>query len=249
MALKLQLVAHRGYAARYPENTLPALQAAVAAGAAWLEFDVQLTRDHVPVLLHDPTFDRTAGLAACVHELDYAALESIDVGYPELFAAQFAGTSVSSLANAVAWLQTCPGVMAFVEIKRHSIAAFGLSATVAAVLEALRPALDQCIIISFVAEVVAEVRRKAAVPTGWVVRHYDEQAQQQADALQPEYLFCNVDKLPPAPAELWPGKWDWVIYEIVTAEAALQLQARDVTYVETMAYGELATELAATAAP
>ncbi|HEY9197768.1 MAG TPA: glycerophosphodiester phosphodiesterase family protein, partial [Gammaproteobacteria bacterium] len=47
------LIAHRGYAARHPENTLSALQAAVAAGARWLEFDVQLSADHEPVLLHD----------------------------------------------------------------------------------------------------------------------------------------------------------------------------------------------------
>jgi glycerophosphoryl diester phosphodiesterase len=46
------IVAHRGYAFRYPENTLEAFQAAVDAGAKWVEVDVQL-RDGVPVLAHD----------------------------------------------------------------------------------------------------------------------------------------------------------------------------------------------------
>ena len=47
------IVAHRGYTGRYPENTLLSLAAAVSYGARFLEFDVQLTRDGVPVLCHD----------------------------------------------------------------------------------------------------------------------------------------------------------------------------------------------------
>ena len=43
------LVAHRGWASCYPENTLPAVAAALAAGAAYIEIDIQLTRDLVPV--------------------------------------------------------------------------------------------------------------------------------------------------------------------------------------------------------
>ena len=74
MSEPLKLVAHRGYAAAWPENTEPALKAAVAAGASMLEFDVQMTRDGVPVLLHDETFARTAGDPAAVYELDLAGL-------------------------------------------------------------------------------------------------------------------------------------------------------------------------------
>lgn len=47
------IVAHRGYAWKHPENTLEAFQAAVDAGAKWVEVDVQL-RDGIPVLAHDP---------------------------------------------------------------------------------------------------------------------------------------------------------------------------------------------------
>jgi glycerophosphoryl diester phosphodiesterase len=53
------IVAHRGYATLYPENTIKALEAAVQAGASWVEVDVQLRADGVAVLAHD--FDLTGG--------------------------------------------------------------------------------------------------------------------------------------------------------------------------------------------
>ena len=54
-----QLVAHRGYSSQYPENTLLAIEQAFIAGACFVECDVQLTQDGVPVLLHDVTQSRT----------------------------------------------------------------------------------------------------------------------------------------------------------------------------------------------
>ncbi|KJS55086.1 hypothetical protein VM98_15110 [Streptomyces rubellomurinus subsp. indigoferus] len=51
-------VAHRGDPYRYRENTLPSIESALAAGADAVEVDVQLTRDQVPVLLHDRTLER-----------------------------------------------------------------------------------------------------------------------------------------------------------------------------------------------
>ncbi len=56
------LMAHRGDAARLPENTLESIQAAGEAGITIIEFDVQLTRDCVPVILHDDNLQRTAGI-------------------------------------------------------------------------------------------------------------------------------------------------------------------------------------------
>ncbi|MEV7601098.1 glycerophosphodiester phosphodiesterase [Kitasatospora sp. NPDC089797] len=54
-------VAHRGDPYRYRENTLPSVRSALAAGADAVEVDVQLTRDKVPVLLHDTTLERLWG--------------------------------------------------------------------------------------------------------------------------------------------------------------------------------------------
>jgi glycerophosphoryl diester phosphodiesterase len=53
------ILAHRGWSARYPENTLLAFVEALQLGSDGLEFDVQVTADGVPVIIHDPTVDRT----------------------------------------------------------------------------------------------------------------------------------------------------------------------------------------------
>ena len=55
----MEIWAHRGASSRYPENTIAAFRAAVQAGADGVEFDVQLTSDGVPVVIHDEKVDRT----------------------------------------------------------------------------------------------------------------------------------------------------------------------------------------------
>lgn len=53
------IVAHRGLHTRFPENSLAAMAAAWQAGITWCECDVHLSSDGVPVMIHDPTLDRT----------------------------------------------------------------------------------------------------------------------------------------------------------------------------------------------
>ena len=63
------LLAHRGWASRYPENSLVGIEAALVAGVACVEIDVQLSADHVPMVIHDLGLERTAGIAGCVPRL------------------------------------------------------------------------------------------------------------------------------------------------------------------------------------
>lgn len=56
-ALKMNLIAHRGFISHFPQNTLLAMQKALDNGADELECDVQLSKDNIPVLFHDGTLD------------------------------------------------------------------------------------------------------------------------------------------------------------------------------------------------
>ena len=69
--------AHRGASVALPENTLAAFAAAVAAGADGVEFDVQLSADGVPVVIHDERVDRTHDGVGWVGELSAASLASL----------------------------------------------------------------------------------------------------------------------------------------------------------------------------
>lgn len=72
------VIAHRGASAEAPENTVPAFAAAIAAGADGIEFDVQLSRDRVPVVIHDETLDRTTDARGPVAALSAGQLAALD---------------------------------------------------------------------------------------------------------------------------------------------------------------------------
>lgn len=75
------VIAHRGAAADAPENTLTAFELALARGADALELDVRLTADEVPVVLHDPTLDRTTDRPGDVARLPLRVVQAADAGY------------------------------------------------------------------------------------------------------------------------------------------------------------------------
>ena len=77
------LVAHRGYSGRYPENTLLAYQAAYQYGARYMELDLQLTSDRVPVLHHDASLLRMAGIDDDVRDIKAKHFKSMRAAYRE----------------------------------------------------------------------------------------------------------------------------------------------------------------------
>jgi len=96
----VEIIAHRGYSGRAPENTLVAIEAAIAAGADAVEFDLHVTRDGVPVLFHDATLDRTTDGEGPLSERSHAEIRSLDAG--TWFDRSFAGEPVPSLDEAFA---------------------------------------------------------------------------------------------------------------------------------------------------
>lgn len=73
------IIGHRGASAVAPENSMAAFAAAIEAGADGIEFDVRLSRDGVPVIIHDDTLQRTHGLRRRVADLTAEELRSVNV--------------------------------------------------------------------------------------------------------------------------------------------------------------------------
>ena len=234
-----RVVAHRGYARRYPENTLPAFEAALTEGVPLIEFDIQLTADSVPVVLHDDNLKRTAAVDRAIMEVHSSELGAINVNEAARFGEQFAQVALPTLAETVEFLADWPQASYFVEIKRQSAEAFGVDAMVERVVAALTPVLERCIIISFVERAVQSARRLGASRVGWLLNYYDDDARHLADAIAPDFLMCDHQFLPPAPAPLWQGPWAWGFYEVVEAELAISLAERGAVVVESMACVDL----------
>lgn len=74
----LVVIGHRGAAGHAPENTMRSFEVALAAGADVVEIDVHLTRDGVPVVIHDATVDRTTSGKGAVADLTWEELRSFD---------------------------------------------------------------------------------------------------------------------------------------------------------------------------
>ncbi|HFD33365.1 MAG TPA: glycerophosphodiester phosphodiesterase, partial [Gammaproteobacteria bacterium] len=79
-------IAHRGYAAAYPENTLIALDAAFQAGTEYVEVDIQLSADHIPVLFHDRDLQRLCQQSGAIQDYTFSQLEKFNVTDSEKFA-------------------------------------------------------------------------------------------------------------------------------------------------------------------
>ena len=77
------VVAHRGASATEPENTIPAFEAAIAAGADAVEFDVRLTADGVPVVLHDAGVERMTDGLGLVRDLTAAQVAGLTIATRE----------------------------------------------------------------------------------------------------------------------------------------------------------------------
>src|SRR3989304_501563 len=113
--LKLpRVMGHRGAAALAPENTLGGFRRAAARGIGWIEFDVMLTGDGVPVLFHDDNLKRITGRDAPMAETPYSVVRTLDAG--SWFAPDFAAERIATLEAAIAVLDELQ-LSANIEIK------------------------------------------------------------------------------------------------------------------------------------
>jgi glycerophosphoryl diester phosphodiesterase len=240
---KLELIAHRGYALRYPENTIASVEAAIAAGARFVEIDVQLSRDRVPFLLHDRTLERMCGIGGSIAEHTSDELAQLRASEAAKFGAQFADEPLASLAGFVEVIARHRGVWAFVEIKRASLEMFGVDVVLDAVLRAVPSIAERAALISFDVAVLAAARERTTLPIGPVLIDWKQLENSDLAALEPEYIFCDVDKLPRAGA-LRALDARLAVYEVDRAQVALELAARGVDMIETFQIREMSSGLA-----
>jgi glycerophosphoryl diester phosphodiesterase len=236
------LVAHRGYPGRYPENTLIGIQAAVQAGARYIEFDVQLSLDQVPIICHDDSLKRTSGLDRRVMDMTATELARVDVSEATRFGTLYAGTRPTLLTELAAWLRQQPVVTAFVEIKRESLEYFGTAPVVGKVMRAVQTALPQCVIISFDAPCLLQARDQGAAAIGWAIEDAGRTTVATAVDLAPDYIFVG-DKLFASARAVLPGPWRWAVYQVQDPGYARRLMAEGADLIETDAIAEMLAAL------
>lgn len=95
-----KIIGHRGAAAYAPENTLEGIHTAADMGIEWVELDVKLTKDFVPILFHDDTLERTTnGGDRPVAQCTYDDIKQLEAG--SWFGESFAGIKIPTLEEAL----------------------------------------------------------------------------------------------------------------------------------------------------
>lgn len=236
----LKLVAHRGYPAAFPENTLLGYDQAAMHGAAWVETDVQCTRDGVPVLYHDADTRRLSGRRGRLYEWTLAQLEELSAHYPDRFGDRFEGVPIPTLKAFAGWLAQHPSVAAFIEIKKESLKKFGIEPVMERVIDVLEGVEERCVIISFDDRCVEyAAARRSAIRAGWVLPAWNAATERRASELSPEFLFADGALLPDSPEDLWQGPWAWAVYVVDDLARALSHVERGAHFVETDAIGDV----------
>ncbi len=238
----LQLVAHRGCPSQFPENSLLGVDYALRCGAGWIEVDIQLAADGTPLLCHDATLNRSSRLDQSVMQSTLSELQKHGAAFNKRFGTRFRGVPFATLEQLCVVIRAHnervtddDGVKMFVELKGESGLHFGhqyFLDQVTAVLMQHAEATDIAALIS-IDEVICQLTRPGPYACGWVISRWDAESMRFAEALAPQFLFCNVKRFPKSRSDIWPGPWRWVIYTIDDPNTAETVGDLGVEFVET----------------
>ncbi len=157
------LIGHRGYPARYPENTPASFKGAMEAGCDMIELDVALTKDRKVVVIHDDTLDRTTTGRGAVRGYTLGEIKALDAG--SWFDARFAAERVPELSEAIQL--TAGRCMLNIEIKTSAFEAdFPADAIEHQVVNLVKTsaAADRVIISSFEQRILERIAAMDAPP-------------------------------------------------------------------------------------
>ncbi|TVP46609.1 MAG: glycerophosphoryl diester phosphodiesterase [Halomonas sp.] len=232
------LIAHRGYSAAAPENTLTAVRAAHQAGVTWVELDVQLLGDGTPVIWHDADVARCSNGRGALASLTWSKAQRLDVG--SWFGDRFAGEKMSSLEAMLALLNELEmGVNMEIKVNKGCDPIALVDRVLPEMLATLPP--ERLIISSFNASALTHCRQFASkeqlalgvlfgsVPKNWqapceaieafsVHPDWPRLKRVQADAIHSDgyQILCYTANDPSA----FHSRWKWGISSVITDEPA-----------------------------
>jgi len=167
------LIAHRGASAVAPENTLAAFKKAKLLGASMVEFDVMLTADNIPVVIHDENIKRTTNGRGLVNSFSFEELKQLDAG--RWFSRKFQGETIPCLKEVLEMLDAYD-LKANVEIKPIKGAESDTVMMVMSYINQYWPDENDALLISsFNYEVLERVRSfSPEQPIGFLMDKWDD---------------------------------------------------------------------------
>ena len=186
------IAAHRGASAYAPENTMAAYKLALEMGVVILEIDVQLSKDGIPVVIHDPVLDRTTNGNGRVDNKTLKELKELDIG--GWFGQQFSGERLLTLDELLKWAKGKTNIL--IEIKTNPSKNRDVTLKVTDTIEH-QDMLDYVEVFSFYHNVAKDVTQiNPNVLTGVCysadpVSHSSLAAKANANVIHPNFNFCS----------------------------------------------------------
>ena len=230
-----RILAHRGAGKLAPENTLAAIRRGCAMGFRAIEIDARLTKDEVPVVIHDRTLERTTDGTGPVAEAAAADIARLDAG--AWFAPEYRGERVPTLAETIAWCRA-QGVWMNLEIKRYADRSARIGEVVARTAaqcygDLLRPGGDRAenvvvqapLLSSFGREALLAARAAAPdLPRGYLVDDVPENFAAELEALGCVSLHTDHETLTREKARAVKDAGYWLFcYTVDDPERAREL--------------------------
>lgn len=226
--MNYQLIAHRGYSAIAPENTLASFQASLDQPIWGVEFDVHLSADGVPVIIHDATLERTTNARGKVTETSIAQLQTLDAG--SWFHPQFAEETIPTLEEVLKLFLPTP-LRLYIEIKSHNN--WSLS-QIRNLLQLLKSWRDRCVLASFDHNLLHQIKAETADFTlGYALSSKTQYAQDYLETLDPKQEkilphFSLVLEQPTVTKALLDQGWDIITWTVDDPKIAEQLGALNI---------------------
>ena len=165
---------HRGYAAKYPENTLFSFEKGLEIGVDMFEFDINLTKDKELIVIHDQAVDRTTNGSGNVRDMTLAKIKTLDAG----FHSQYPGQEIPTLRELLSYLQPYQKLLYNVEIKEKTHET--VDKTIAMLQEF--DILDRCVIACFDAQIVEYAYKTYGVKTQGFCSHIMQNFSEETNA-------------------------------------------------------------------
>lgn len=221
--MKRSIVAHRGWSGRAPENTMAAFQMAMTDPRIdWIELDVQMSRDGVPVVIHDFKLKRTTGVSGRVKDYTYQELARMDNG--SWFAKKFSGERIPSLEQVL--IESRGRMKLNIELKTAVDLYPGLEQ---AVLDLVRSAgmAEQVVLTSFDHDAIKRAHElDPGIPTGLIISGFPMMVKEQLRFTGAGFLSMDYHYLSAAfVREMIESGFDVMAWTVNEEEAIRQMLA------------------------
>ncbi|MFS0750343.1 glycerophosphodiester phosphodiesterase [Oceanobacillus sp. 1P07AA] len=179
--MQIRGIAHRGYPVKYPENTLSSFQAAIDLGFTHMELDVHLSKDGIPVVMHDDKIDRMTNGVGEIRDYTLQELKKFNVQE---------GEQIPTLQEALELAKD--RIIVSIELKKTQLYK-GIEEKVFQVVEEL-DMVDQVYIISFHYAALKKLRKLSnELELGPVVNRVKRSHFRQLKRINAEYFAVRFD--------------------------------------------------------